>query len=74
MTLHKLLRLLHAINDESSKANIKLRGSHIYCSGGGELSISFNTQPTKQLDSLLRAAGFIVWQCEYIYRPIVRRK
>jgi hypothetical protein len=38
--------------------------------GGGELVLSFNTQPPQSLDELLRRAGFIVCGYgEYIYRP-----
>lgn len=70
MTLKKLLRLLTWIDGAyASVKDVSMHGSHLYATGGGELALSFNTQPPKSLDELLRRAGFIVWQGDYIYRP-----
>lgn len=75
MTLKKLLDLLRWIEFAYAEHDmIKMHGSHIWCSGGGELTISFNTQPFKELDDLLKRKGFILWQGEYIYRPRTRSK
>ena len=73
MTLKKLRDLLNWIEGAyASVGGVSMHGSHIWCSGGGELSISFNTQPPQSLDKLLKRKGFNVWQNDYIYRPRTR--
>lgn len=75
MTLKKLLRLLREIEDVYACVGyLHMRGSYIYAGGSGELTLSFNTQPPRALDSLLRREGFIVWGGEYIYRPRIRAR
>ena len=70
MTLKKLMKLLRIIEGAyASVAYVSMHGSQLWANGGGELVLSFNTQPPKSLDELLRRAGFIVWQGDYIYRP-----
>lgn len=74
MTLKKLLQLLRII--EGAYANVgdvSMHGSHLWANGGGELVLSFNTQPPRSLDELLRARGFILWRGAYIYRPRIRK-
>lgn len=66
MTLNKLITVLDIIN---GCGDINLLGSHMWATGGGELSILFNTQPPKSLHDFLKQRGFIEWQGEYIYRP-----
>ena len=69
MTLKKLMKLLRIIEGAyASVAYVSMHGSQLWASDG-ELVLSFNTQPPRSLDELLRRAGFIVWQGEYIYRP-----
>jgi hypothetical protein len=75
MTLKKLLKILAYIEGAyASVQDVSMHGSHMYANSGGELTISFNTQPPQSLDELLRREGFIVWDGEYIYRPRVRTK
>ncbi len=66
MTLKKLLALLEWIRNAEG---INLRGSFLQTTGGGELAISFNTQPPRSLHDVLMRRGFILWEGEYIYRP-----
>lgn len=72
MTLEKLLILLGHIYEEYS--GISMHGSMLWANGGGELVLTFNTQPPRSLDRLLRRRGFIVVQGDYIYRPRGRAK
>lgn len=75
MTLKKLLKLLTYIDlAYGDVKDVSMHGSHLWSTGGGELAISFNTQPPESLDELLRKAGFIVWQGDYIYRPRKRTR
>lgn len=75
MTLKKLLKILAYIDSAyASVKDVSMHGSHLHTTGGGELAISFNTQPPQSLDELLRREGFIVWQGDYIYRPRVRTR
>jgi hypothetical protein len=72
MTLKKLIAIMKWIEAAYTPDEINLSGSLIWCSGGGELMITFNTQPPRDLDLFLRRRGFIVLQGEYIYRPRTR--
>jgi hypothetical protein len=73
MTLKKLLELLRFIEERAAGEGIKLHGCRIWASGG-ELTLSFNTQPREALNGYLRRAGFISWEGDYIYRPRTKVK
>jgi hypothetical protein len=72
MTLKKLLALLSMIEAHYGKVGISMHGSILWASGGCELTLTFNTHPPKDLDSLLRRKGFITLGDDYIYRPRVK--
>jgi hypothetical protein len=75
MTLKKLLKLLSIINSAyASVKDVNMHGSQLWANGSGELVLSFNTQPPQSFDRYLRAAGFVVWQGDYIYRPKIRTR
>lgn len=67
MTLQKLLDIVGMC--WRSDPSIKLKGSHIGCTGGGELCLDFNTQPSYAVHNYLIAKGFIQNATTYIYRP-----
>lgn len=70
MTLKKLLAILAYIDGAyASVDDVNMHGSYVTTSTGGELAISFNTQPPQSLDGYLKRKGFIVWDGLYIYRP-----
>ena len=71
MTLQKLLKLLSYIEGVN---DVRMHGSCLYANGGGELTLAFNTQLPQSLDKMLRNAGFIVEDGEYIYRPPIRNR
>lgn len=64
MTMRKMLEILNALH-----AWDHLKGM-IEVTGGGEIAISFNSQPDRAIDQYLRRKGFIVWEGQYIYRPV----
>jgi hypothetical protein len=66
MTLTKLIRVLNYLVKD---ANIKMRGSHIGCTSGGELELVFSSQPERDTHKFLLNLGFILWNGSYIYRP-----
>lgn len=67
MTLSKLFEVLETINRDPY---VRMNGSHIGCSGGGELEISLSSQPDKHLHHWLLSRKFISNNPgEYIYRP-----
>lgn len=66
MTLKKLLLLLQ---DIQLMTGISMHGSYISTTGGGELQLDFNTQPSRRMHEYLRRKGFIYWETHYIYRP-----
>lgn len=71
MTLKKMLEILRNLE---LNTEINMHGSSIYANGGGELTLSFNTQPSRYIDNYLRRKGFIVLNCDYIYRPRERMR
>ncbi len=65
MTLKKLLEILETLKG----AGHRLHGCAIYGSGTGELCLELNTQPEPAIDRYLRAKGFVLNDCTYVYRP-----
>lgn len=67
MTLKKLLEILSMIH--YTWPEIKLHGSRVTVSNGGEFALDFNTQPSRMLHAYLIRKRFILWDGLYIYRP-----
>lgn len=74
MTLKKLLNLLLELAALDHMNDLKFHGSHLHTTSGGELTISFNTQPSIAIHAFLRRQGFIHWEGDYIYRPRARSR
>lgn len=66
MTLEKLQEVLEAIGSDRA---IAFHGSHIGCTGGGELVFYFSSQPSKSLHTWLLKNKFVFVDSAYIYRP-----
>lgn len=70
MTGDKMLRTLQYL---------KQHGWSMHCiwigvTGGNELRIEFNGQPSKQTHDMLLARGFVEVDGDYIYRPVIRKR
>ncbi len=65
MTLAKLLRVLEMLE----ALHGHLPSGNIDCTGGGELRISFRSQPNLKVHEYMLRQGFITNDSDYIYRP-----
>ena len=66
MKLSKLQDILNFLDG----CGFKFNGCSIYGNAlTGELTLELNTQPSRDVDEVLRKWGFIVNDHEYIYRP-----
>lgn len=67
MTAAKMLKILERIGQDTS-----LYGVTIYANGGGELTIAMQ-QPHQTTHRWLLNKGFILNDCDYVYRPRISR-
>ena len=63
MTGAKLFKILERIGQDAS-----LYGVTVYANGGGELTIAMQ-QPHQEMHRWLLNKGFILNDCDYVYRP-----